>query len=678
MNKLRSGMLLVAITGVASCAQMPDSYPVNPDRMRSDAPQYQANDETTEANELAERGFSRLDSLGSDASTITNDEDPALQFKTTDSHQVTANELPLRALVQSVFGESLERNYVIAAGADVNKPVTLNVSEPVSSRRLFSLTRQLLIDNGMSISYRDQTFYIYPTDADARGNVVIGLGRRVRDVPETVQTILQVIPVRYGIKTSFERTLKGLTSARISADFEQNALFVQGSRNEILRVIDLVSLLDAPSTRGRFIGLAELTFITAEDYIDQLTELMTAEGITAGTNPQTGVALLMVGMDQAGAVALFASDEEVLNRAQYWTQKLDEPSKGTDKRYYMYHPRYARASDLGRSVAALLTGESGASGGNQARDTQSGTSGNRTGAQGSGGGTISAGNDEVRMTVDERSNILVFYTTGTDYQSLLPVVKRLDIMPKQVLLDVTIAEVTMTDEFEQGFEFAIRDGKILASTQGSLGVSEMGGLSINWADGLKSVLARLSASTGLVNILSNPTLVVRDGVSASINVGNDIPTVGATITNPNFESQTTNVVYRKTGVTLTVTPTINAQGLVILEIDQNISNQSSSGPSLQGSPSIFERSIKTEVIAQSGQTIPLGGLISETSSDGNTNVPGFSDIPLIGELFKGKDRSTEKTELVIFITPRIIDSVDQWSEIRRTIADSLTSIKLSD
>lgn len=676
MNKLRSGMLLIVLASVASCAQLPDEYPVNPDRMRSSAPQYQDNEETTEVNELAERGFSRLDTLGSDASTITNDEDPALQFKTSDSHQVTANELPLRALVQSVFGESLERNYVIAAGADVSKPVTLNVSEPVSSRRLFSLTRQLLIDNGMSISYRDETFYIYPTDADARGNVVIGLGRRVRDVPETVQNILQVIPVRYGIKTSFERTLKGLTSARISADFEQNALFVQGSRNEILRVIDLVSLLDAPSTRGRFIGLAELTFITSDDYIDQLTELMTAEGITAGTNPQSGVALLMVGMDQAGSVALFASDEEVLNRAQYWTNKLDEPSKGTDKRYYMYHPRYARAADLGRSVAALITGDT--AGGNQSRDTQSGTSGNRTGSDSSGSETITASNDNVRVTVDERSNTLIFYTTGTDYQALLPVVKRLDIMPKQILLDATIAEVTMTDEFSQGFEFAIRDGKLSAATLGSLGVSEMGGLRLNWADGLDSVIARLSESTGLVNVLSNPTLVVRDGVSATINVGNDIPTVGATITNPNFESQTTNVVYRKTGVIFTVKPTINAQGLVILEIDQNISNQSSNGPSLQGSPSIFERSIKTEVIAQSGQTILLGGLISESSSDGNSNVPGFSDIPLIGELFKGKERSTEKTELVIFITPRIIDSVDQWSEIRRTIADSLTSIKLSD
>ncbi|PTB89258.1 hypothetical protein C9928_04075, partial [Pseudidiomarina aestuarii] len=308
MNKLRSGLLLIAITGVASCAQLPDDYQVNPDRMRTEAPQYDTADEATEANDLAERGFSRLDSLGSDASTITNDADPALQFSQSDSHQVTANELPLRAFVQSVFGESLQRNYVIAAGADVSKPVTLNVSEPVSSRRLFGLTRQLLIDNGLSISYRDETFYIYPTDADARGNVVIGLGRRVRDVPETVQNILQVVPVRYGIKTSFERTLKGLTSARITADFEQNALFVQGSRNEILRVIDLVSLLDAPSTRGRFIGLAELTFITAEDYVAQLTELMTAEGISAGTNPQTGVALLMVAMDQAGSVALFASD----------------------------------------------------------------------------------------------------------------------------------------------------------------------------------------------------------------------------------------------------------------------------------------------------------------------------------------------------------------------------------
>jgi general secretion pathway protein D len=172
--------------------------------------------------------------------------------------------------------------------------------------------------------------------------------------------------------------------------------------------------------------------------------------------------------------------------------------------------------------------------------------------------------------------------------------------------------------------------------------------------------------------------VVRDGVAATINVGNDIPTIGSTTTNPNFESQTTNIVYRKTGVTLTVTPTINAQGAVILQIDQTISNESTSGPQLQGTPSVFERSIKTEVLAQDGQTILLGGLISENYTDGGSRVPGIASVPVLGNLFKSASQKKEKTELVIFITPRVIEGPGQWQDIRSKLAEGLTTINLTE
>ena len=181
----------------------------------------------------------------------------------------------------------------------------------------------------------------------------------------------------------------------------------------------------------------------------------------------------------------------------------------------------------------------------------------------------------------------------------------------------------LTDEFAMGVEFALENSDVSLGTTGGLGLPDGGGfISVVGNDG--AVRAQLSASNRLVNILSNPSLVVRDGASASISVGNDIPTVGATFFDPiQSDTQITTVQYRKTGVKLTVTPTLNAQGLVVMEIDQEISNTVEGGSEVEGTPAIFERSLSTEVVARSGETILLGGLISENNSENCGQGTGF-------------------------------------------------------
>ena len=675
---LSKGFGAVAVSLLlSSCVSIADNYPVNPDKMRANQPLGDLNEQVTSSADPQLEGaqrVNRLPAITGRQSQQNTEVDLSRQFASNDLVQVSANQLSLRGFVQTVFADTLKVNYIVADSVN-DSSVTLNLQDPVSSRQLFNLTNQLLKEQGLQITKREDVFFIHPMQNAGAADVTIGLGRRASDVPDTINTILQIIPLRYGVKASVERTLRGLTAADITADMEQNAFFVRGSRQEVLKVIDLVSLLDIPSTRGRYVGLMQLTFVTPEEFVKSIDELLQAEGISTATRPANGAALLMVPISHIGAVALFAGDEFVLDRAEFWANQLDKPAKGVDKRYYIYHPRFARATDLGQSLAPLI-GVSANIPVNTSRDTRSAQP--TTDASNSNSAGISVAGDNIRMTVDERSNSIIFYTTGDAYQALLPIVQRLDVLPKQILLDATIAEVTLTDEFAQGFEFAFRSGKLSGGTLGAFGVGEMSGLRFNWTDGVANLIARLSASTSLVNVLSNPTLVVRDGVAASITVGNDIPTVGSTTINPGTDTQSTTVVYRKTGVNLSVTPTINAQGLVVLQIDQSISNTSSTGPQLAGSPSVFERSIKTEVIAQSGQTILLGGLISENNSNGGSHVPGVSRVPLLGYFFKGQEQRREKTELVVFITPRVIDSVSQWDEIRNKIAESLTSISLSD
>jgi general secretion pathway protein D len=193
------------------------------------------------------------------------------------------------------------------------------------------------------------------------------------------------------------------------------------------------------------------------------------------------------------------------------------------------------------------------------------------------------------------------------------------------------------------------------------------------------VRAKLSATNTLVNVLSNPTLVVRDGVEASIVVGNDVPTVGATASDPiQSDTQITQVLYRKTGLDLKIRPTINAEGVVVMEINQSISNTVPGASDVQGAPVFFERAVTTEVVARSGESILLAGLISERKNDTSTRVPGLGDIPGLGYLFRSDSKSKERTELVVIITPRVIEDPKEWSEIRLGMQGALQNLELPE
>jgi general secretion pathway protein D len=523
-------------------------------------------------------------------------------------------------------------------------------------------------------------------------------------VPDVPGKILQVVPLRYGVNVSIDRTILGLIDVQIQSDATQSALFVTGDREAILRALDVVGLLDQPATRARQVALISLTYIGSKQLTDELVTLLENEGIPTGVGRGDGKNVALVSLDQLGSIAVFASSEDLLARVQYWVRQIDRPSQGPEQRYFIYHPRYARAADLGQSLAPLV-GAAVPQLGNQSRDTRSAMGGSlndpeqaaRSGSNGPGTGGISQQNAQRRdrassftgsepmsvqgegltLSMDPRSNTLIFYTTGQRYQSLLPMIQRLDVAPKQILLEATIAEVTLTGEFSRGVEFAASRGEFSGGTEGNLGLPD-GGLTLNWVGNVTDrVRAKLVASNSLVNILSNPTLVVRDGVEAAIKVGNDVPTVGASASDPIQSNRViTTVLYRRTGLELRIRPTINAQGLVVMEIDQSISNTVKGGSDVAGAPLFFERAVTTEVVARSGQSVLLAGLVSQSKNESRSKVPGIAEIPLLGWFFESKTSSTEKTELVVLITPRVINSPDDWDTIRPALQGAMEQLKL--
>ncbi|WP_404401736.1 hypothetical protein LG288_02555 [Idiomarina seosinensis] len=674
--------VICGVLVLASCTQTPEQTSVTPGKLAGGVEfDTELSDEPTSSELPETKGFTYVDSIKRNEKKVNNAELISAELPANDSVQVVTDTMGLMDFIHTVFGESLGVNYVISDEVTKrNDTVTLNVQQGISSRRLFRVANELLESKGLDIAKRDGIFYIFPATGAQQGEVAIGIGNQEQDIPQAFGQVLQIIPLRYGLNASLERTLNNLSPVQTTPDYNQGVIFAQGQREQIIRLLELIRIIDTPAHQGKFIGLAELQFINTEDYTSQIQSLLDSEGIDVSIGSRGSAPVVLVPLEQIGAVAIFSGDDHILDRVQFWTDKIDQPSKGEEKRFFLYNPIFARADDLGSSIQPLIGQSTSAAGGNRSRDTQSAQNGNNESSSSGSRSSSASGKldgESIQLTVDSRSNTLIFYSTGEQYQKLLPIVKQLDVMPKQILLEATIAEITLTEEFAQGFEFAIQNGNFGLGNLGAFGVEDIAGLAADYMTGPDRFIARLAATNSKVNVLSNPRLVVRDGVSASISVGTDIPTVGSTTSRPlESEAQTTNVEYRKTGLQLTVTPVINAQGLVVMEIDQQISSTTDSGSTVAGSPAIFERTLSTEVLSQSGQTILLGGLISEDTNNATSKVPGFGDIPLFGRLFSARTQSKTKTELVIFITPRVVTNMSSWYGIMEELNKGLESLQV--
>ena len=617
--------------------------------------------------------------------------DIALRFSAKDAIQLSADNLPVKELLNYVFGDLLKVTFVIADGlGNLESRLTLNSAGPTNSRAIYRMTAEALDSIGIVIIERDGVLFFGPKSGRTGGNLPIGYGRRANDVPQAPGLILQIVPLRFGSNASIDRVARDLMDVTLTYDGDQSALFVTGPRQAILRLLDLVRLLDQPSVSASNVGLITLTYVDSKIFTSQMIALLESEGIPASTGSSAGKSINFVPLDNLGSVAVFSTSAELLQRVEFWASQIDRPTQGPAQQYFIYQPKFSRASDLGESLTALLGAKSSAEGaqGNLSRDTRS--------AMGSGiteqnalrrdsgssslatQGATSIEGDGLRIAIDPRSNSLVFYTTGLRYEALLPMIKRLDVPPKQVVLEATIAEVSLTGEFAFGVEYALSDPDKKLSGSIQPGLPSGGGLALNYVSGLtEQARLRLTSGDSRVNVLSNPVLVVRDGVSASIAVGNDVPTVGATASDPLESSrQITTVLYRKTGLDLSIRPTINAQGAVVLEIGQTISNTVPGSSGVQGAPIFFQRTVKTEVVARSGQSVLLAGLISESSSKTSQKIPGLGSIPGLGLLFSSDSKRSEKTELVLLITPRILESDDEWGSVVDSLGKAITLLSL--
>lgn len=282
--------------------------------------------------------------------------------------------------------------------------------------------------------------------------------------------------------------------------------------------------------------------------------------------------------------------------------------------------------------------------------------------------------------------MLLFRGAPSEWQRLLPLIRELDVAPDQVLVEVVVAEVTLSDSFSFGVEWALNE----ISAAGAKGAVsnvfgdgapgsglDAGGLVWTSISGSGNTRIALNAfaSSSQVNILQTPRILVRSGEAASVNVGNEVPIVNRQSTGSDTIEGNSSILqeiqFRKTGVQLTVLPRVYSDGRIDLEIQQEVSQAQPNTTSNIDSPMILTRNVDTRLSLQDGGSVLLGGLISNSQSKGDSRTPWLGDLPLIGHLFRVDNTSAERTELMVMVVPYRIRNADQAEAISKSFREQL-------
>jgi len=590
----------------------------------------------------------------------------------------------LHAVIKTILGEILQQNYVIAPG--VSGTVTFSTARPLRGDQALSILEMVLRWNNATLVWQDGRYTVLPIAQALPGN----LTPRTGPVGNARGYEVRAVPLQYISAVEMEKVLKPYAKpeAVVSLDVARNMLVLGGTRAELENYLQTIEVFDVDWLSGMSVGMYSLKQAEASKVVGELEKIF-GEG---GNTPLSGM-FRFIPLEGVNGVMVITPQRKYLATVQEWLERFDLGSGEAGQRLYVYDVKNVKAADL----ATTLTDVFGGGGGSSSRGGRSSGSvapglepvriGQLTTGEGNpnaekaameqggstGGGLAIGGADDVRISAVEEGNALLVRATASQWESIRRVIERLDVVPLQVAIEAQIISVNLSDQLSYGVRWFFENAVEQGINQSALDLSRVRG---SWTDIAGSIvggrtswtfvgrnaaaLVELLDQVTSLRVLSAPSLVVLNNKAATINSGTQVP---VTTTSINLGTGGTNqpinsTQYVQTGITLSVTPRVNPGGLVFLEIDQEDST-AGDPPAGGGNPPISQSKIATEIAVQSGETVLLGGLIKQSDAKGSAGVPGLSRIPLLGGLFGGQNQRSDRQELLVLITPRVISNVDE-------------------
>ncbi|GAB2625507.1 type II secretion system secretin GspD [Novilysobacter erysipheiresistens] len=603
----------------------------------------------------------------------------------------------LHAVVKAVLGDMLGQNYVIAPG--VQGTVTLATPNPVSPAEAISLLNQVLGWNNARMIYSDGRYNIVAADASLSGNVAARTGSAANARGFEVRTV----PLQYVSATEMEKILEPYArpNAIVGVNAARNVITVAGTQAELQNYLRTIEVFDVDWLSGMSVGVFPLRSGKASRVVADLEKVFGE----ASESPVAGMFRFMP-LEGANAVMVITSQADYLDDIQQWLDRIDNAGGGVQ--LYSYQLKYIKARDLADRLAEVFGGSSGGGGadsggrpslmpGLDSVEIESGSDGTSSvsiGGKGGGGyagesgsgsggsGSMSLGADEegnasVNLEIDgsevgvsavEETNALLVRASPQAWRAITDVIEQLDVMPMQVHIEAQVVEVQLSGALEYGvnwfFETAVTDaglpsalGRDTWSTiKGSVTSAAGNPAGLAWTFLGRNAAAVISALDQVTDLqlLQTPSVVVRNNAEATLNVGSRIPVSSVTVDpGDGGDTRYSQVQYLDTGVILKVRPRVTQDGMVFLDIVQEVSSPGGERD-VNGNVRIDTRKLKTEAAIQSGDTVMLAGLISDGVTRGSSGFPGLSRIPVIGGLFGTQTSRTDRNEVIVLLTPTII------------------------
>ncbi len=620
-------------------------------------------------------------------------------------------------ILEQLLTGALGINYI--APDNLPTGIDLRIDSPLPKSRVLQVVRDLLSRNGLMMRFFNGVFQIGTPETIEALQVNSAAGRQGEDVtkvvklgrgnaPQVVALASQLLPPNVGVL---------VTSAT-------DAVVIQAHPNDLDSVERLVLTLSHTAAANDRVAIIPLQRSAPEAVAAQLNQFY-APSLREGEGTVN-----VVPLRAQQAILVSASDPALMGGIQQIARQLDRSV--TDvvelRVIALTHVRAEHiAPQLGQIFAATAAApvpqqpreDPGATTGVMSRlrppqaqppsDNQDGTGlavptpvappvADNSGAAGANRGNeanekgpfdpstmMVEGENETRIVADPRTNSLLVYSTYSVYKRMREVVKTLDVAQAQVIIEATVLEVQLNQALGSGVQFFLQShGVVLGSGIPSGNQSpDLGGVFGVGADigtvRVDAVLHALRSVTDL-KVISSPYLTVVDGQSARLVIGDQIPFAATSQTSNNAGTVTVtqNIEILDTGVVLEITPTIHANNSVQLNIIQSVSTPSSSSEAGSLTPTIATRDISSQVLAQSGRTILLGGLIQERIQQEQDGVPIASEVPVLGALFRQNRTVTERTELLVLITPRVVRNSSEIERITRMLQSAQTGIVYSD
>jgi general secretion pathway protein D len=633
--------------------------------------------------------------------------------------------VPIAAASKAVLGDILGLNYSV--DPKLTAPVTVQTSQPVDREEAVRLFESALRSAGAVIVESGGTYRVVPADQAPASLTRINAGGR----PSATQigNGVQVVQLRYISAAEMKRVLDPMSppGSVIRADDARNVITLQGNQNDLATMLEAVQVFDVDVMRGMTTAIVPVRTSQPDAIVEELRTIFGSDR----DGPTRGV-VQFVPNRRLGAILVMSPQQAYVERAKTVIARLDSHAQGQEQQLFTYSVQNRPVRDLANVLQSVFASETGNQGNSRTPNTADSQRqpavAPRFGAQtvspftpqGSGSQGISGprapqatGNSfgptveqqqaeaarqaavggplvsaqqaglidpqhdgpRIRIVADEPNNSLLIFASSRDYRRIKRVVDNLDVVPNQVLIEATIAEVTLNDDLKFGVRWYFQNRRSsFTFTDAANGAVSSVFPGFSYALRAANVQVTLDALNEItnVNVVSSPSLMVLDNRTATLQIGDQVPvatqsgvfTTGAVVNT---------ISFKDTGVILSVTPRINESGRVLLDIEQEVSSVARTTTSGIDSPTIRQRRVKTTVVVNDGEALALGGLIQDQARQGSEQIPVLGDLPIIGNIFRQKTDGVVKTELLIMITPRVVR--DQ-NEARRVTEEFRRSIGL--